>query len=142
MRRPTSILLLLISGFLVIGGLTVAKHDRQVASELTRAEGQVVSYRDVTTGGGRRQKTRFLPRVEFTASDGHEYTFESHVALTKMSYAVGQRVTVLYDDRSETPVRGAEIEGAGLKMPFVIYCIAFGMGLVGVVGAFRSGRVA
>jgi hypothetical protein len=140
MRKSTSILLLVLSGFLVMLGLTIARYDNQYASQLTRTDGRVAGYREVTTTGRRRQTTRFFPRVEFVASNGSEHAFESNVALSAMKYGVGQRVTVLYDSRSETPGVHAEIEGVGLKMPFVIYYIAFGIGLIGAIGAYRSTR--
>ena len=142
MRLPTSILLLLLSGSLVLAGLSAARYDKQLADSLKRADGQIVSYRDFTTGNGRRQRTSYFPRVQFIASNGKEYTFESRVAEGGMIYTIGQHVTVLYSEASGTPAKDAEIEGAGLSMPYAIYYLAFGVGLVGLIGAFRSRRVA
>lgn len=142
MRKTTSILLLFLSASLVGLGMTIAWRDDQRESQLTRTDGWVTDYREVTTAGRRRLTTRFFPRVEFATSDGASHAFESNVALSAMKYGVGQRVTVLYDSRSETPGAHAEIEGVGLKMPFVIYYIAFGIGLIGAIGAYRSRRPA
>ncbi|MFD0725646.1 DUF3592 domain-containing protein [Lysobacter brunescens] len=140
MRKSTSILLLLFSASLVGVGLMMAWRDNQRESLLTRTDGWVAGYREVGIGRGRPQRKRFFPRVEFATSDGASHAFESNVALSAMKYGVGQRVTVLYDSRSETPGAHAEIEGVGLKMPFVIYYIAFGIGLIGAIGAYRSTR--
>lgn len=140
MRKSTSILLLLLAASLAGLGLTIAWRDDQRESQLTRTDGWVAGYREVATGRGRPQRKMFFPRVEFATSDGASHAFESNVALSTMKYGVGQRVTVLYDGRSETPGEHAEIEGVGLKMPFVIYYIAFGIGLIGAIGAYRSKR--
>ena len=121
MRLSTSILLLLLSGSLVLAGLATARSDRRLTDSLERADGQIVSYRDFTSGNGRRQRTRYFPRVQFIASDGQEYTFESHVAEAGMIYTIGQHVTVLYSEASDAPAKDAEIEGAGLSMPYTIY---------------------
>ena len=140
MRTSTSILLLFLSAFLVGMGLTIAWRDTQRESQLTRTDGWVAGYREVATGRGRPQRKKFFPRVEFATSDGASHAFESNVALSAMKYGVGQRVPVLYDSRSETPGEHAEIEDVGLKMPYVIYYIAFGVGLIGAIGAYRSTR--
>ena len=142
MRKPTSILLLFLAASLVALGLTMAWRDNQRESQLTRTDGRVAGYREVTTAVKRRQTTKFFPRVEFVASNGSRHAFESNVALSAMKYDVGQRVTVLYDSRSETPGEYAEIEGVGLKRSFAIYYIAFGIGLIGAIGAYRSMRPA
>lgn len=141
MRKSTSILLVFLSASLVVLGLTIAWGDNQRESQLTRTDGWVAGYREVTTGRRRPQRTRFFARVEFATSDGSRHAFESNVALSTMKYGVGQRVPVIYDSRSETPGEYAEIEGVGLKMPFAIYYIAFGVGLIGAIGAFRSRRL-
>lgn len=142
MRKSTSILLLFLSASLVGVGLTIAWRDSQHESQLTRTDGWVAGYREVATGRGRPQRKKFFPRVEFATSDGSSHAFESNVALSAMKYGVGQRVTVLYDSRSETPGEYAEIEGVGLKRSFAIYYIALGIGLIGAIGAYRSMRPA
>ncbi|MBL8261360.1 MAG: hypothetical protein JNM58_02960 [Xanthomonadaceae bacterium] len=142
MRKSISLLLLFLSVSLLGLGLTIAWRDTQRQRQLTRTDGWVAGYREVAIGRGRPQRKKFIPRVEFATSDGSSHAFESNVALSAMKYGVGQRVTVLYDSRSETPGAHAEIEGVGLKMPYVIYYIAFGVGLIGALGAYRSTRPA
>jgi hypothetical protein len=102
------VVLLVFSIFFVIGlGLLAgsyltALHTRHFLETAVMAQGVVVENLYVHDERSNNSRTRrsswsYYPRIRFQTTDGHEINFVSNVGSNPPSYAVNERVAVLYD---------------------------------------------
>lgn len=115
---------LLLAGFLTTRTLTFS-------SDVERATGEVVSYREIPDGDKKLQR----PRIRFKTVTGEILTVDGQFFTAARRFAIGQQVPMLY--KAQKPM---EARVALFIDNWIGPCIAAGVGLVGMAGGFLVRR--
>ena len=124
------LLLALGLGCLILAGY-LSTRTLAFSSNVARATGEVVSYREIADGDKKLQR----PRIRFETSSGEIVNVDGQFFTASKRFEIGQRVPVIYKLRNPTEARVALFVDNWLGP-----CIAALVGLVGLAGGFLVRR--
>ena len=121
-RRTSSIIASIIFAIIgigmVIAAIVLATNEQKFISTATKVPGTVTSFVTDTDSKG---KISYKPVVDFTTTDGRQFTYTSGISSSPAAYSVGETVDIYYDPANpQNVVIGGQ---TGL-----IYLIIGGMG--------------
>jgi len=87
---------------MLIGSYFTIQHTRSFLANAVTTEGVVIDNVLSRSSTSRDVSYTYHPRVQFRTADGRSIDFVSSIGTSPPSYAVNQRVTVLYDPQNPT----------------------------------------
>lgn len=119
------------SGVLFWQGWQTRQRDSAYLKNTIETTGTVVGYQTVSTDPDQPGSIDFQPTIVYTTRDGQEVTGQSVLGNRKQVFAIGQRVTVVYDPKTPERVDPKDWLVSSVRWP-----LGWILGLIMIGGSF------